>query len=356
MAWPAQTWNSYGHDAQHTALSTRPSLLPLNIRWQVPVDLAPQYASGGDLYTHYGSPAVTVKNNVLVPVKTGAGGGFTVNAFQGSNGKLLWTLATDYILPSYNWIPPLGITLTPGDAAVAIAGAGGTVLLRQSPNSVNGGVTRLAFFGINNYNQNPAAFENAIHICTPISCDESGNLYFGYVSSGAALPGYPAGIASGLAVVAANGKGSFVSAANLCGDANIVKCAYNCAPGITANGRALYVAVNQSNYSYGYLCQVAIPALTPVSHVLLSDPRNATWTAMVPDDGTASPTIGPDGDVYFGVLEANFPSNHATAGSCTLTPPCRSRRYRAPSDGTIPPRLFPRRRFRRTRATRHTWF
>ncbi len=307
----AQTWTSYGHDAQHTALSTRPSLVPLNIRWQVPVDLAPQYASGGDLYTHYGSPAITVKNNVLVPIKTGAGGGFTVKAFQGSSGKQLWFLTTDYVLPSYNWIPPLGITLTPGDAAVAIAGAGGTVLLRQSPNSANGAVTRLAFFGIDNYNHDPAAFDSAIQICTPISCDESGNLYFGYVSSGASLPGYPAGIASGLAMVAASGKGSFVSAASLCGDGEIVKCAYNCAPGITLDGTGLYIAVNQSNYSYGYLCRVAIPALTPVAHVLLTDPRNASWTAMVPDDGTASPTIGPDGDVYFGVLEANFPSNHA---------------------------------------------
>ena len=91
----------------------------------------PQYASGGDLYTHYGSPVITSKNNVIVPIKTEAGGGFMVNAFQGSNGKLLWTLATDYVLPSYNWIPPVGMTLTPGDAAVAVAGAGGTVFLRR---------------------------------------------------------------------------------------------------------------------------------------------------------------------------------------------------------------------------------
>ena len=151
----AQTWASYGHDAQHSGQSTHPSLVPLNIRWQVPVDLAPQYASGGDLYTHYGSPAITAKNNVIVPIKTGPGGAFTVKAFQGSNGNQLWTLTTDYVLPSYNWIPPLGITLTPGDGAVAVAAAGGTVLWRKSPNSAGGAATRLAFFGISNYNQIP---------------------------------------------------------------------------------------------------------------------------------------------------------------------------------------------------------
>ncbi len=308
----AQSWSGYGRDAQHTALSAGPSQLPMKIRWTTPVDLVPQYASGGVLYTHYGSPAITSQNNVLVPVKTGAEGGFRVDAINGTSGQRLWTLVTDYVLPSHNWIPPMGITLTPDDEAVAVPGAGGTVWLRQSPNSPTGPANRLAFFGISNYIQAPAAFNSAIQICTPISSDSSGNLYFGYVSSGAALPGYPNGIPSGLAsVAAAGGQGSFVAAAALCDDPNILKVVYNCAPAITTDGRGLYVAVNQSDFSYGYLCFVECATLTPGRHVLLRDPRNANSTALLADDGTASPTIGPDGDVYFGVLEANFPSNDA---------------------------------------------
>src|SRR5262249_50726018 len=40
--------------------------------------------------------------------------------------------------------------------------------------------------------------------------------------------------------------------------------------------------------------------LTNKYRVLLLDPRNNT-SAGVPDDGTASPMVGPDGDVFFGV-------------------------------------------------------
>jgi hypothetical protein len=172
----AQSWVSYGRDSKHDALAHWPSQLPMKIRWQTPVDLAPQYASGGNLYTHYGSPVITTQNTVVVPQKTGAQDGFVVNAFKAATGTQLWTLSTDYQLPAHNWIPPMGITLTPGDGAVAIPGGGGTVLLRVNPNSSRGSVTRLAFFGIRNYNENPGAFDGSLQIFTSITCDGTGNL------------------------------------------------------------------------------------------------------------------------------------------------------------------------------------
>jgi hypothetical protein len=280
------------------------------IRWSTPVDLDPQF-SGSDLLIHYGSPVITAKNTVLLPVKTGALGGFEVNAFNGANGQQIWSFTTDYILPPHNWTPPMGITLTANDTRVIIPGAGGTVWVRNSPNTVRGSVTQLAFYGSKYYNQNPTAFNTAIQICTPITCDGSGNLFFGYLSDGAVLPGYPNGIPSGLARISSTGAGSFVAASILANDININKVVYNCAPALTSNGSTLYIAVNQWSFSHGYLCEVNAATLARENSIRLKDPRNTAWDAALPDDGTSSPTIGPDGDVYYGVLEYNFPSNHA---------------------------------------------
>src|SRR5207244_5794124 len=44
------------------------------------------------------------------------------------------------------------------------------------------------------------------------------------------------------------------------------------------------------------------------SKVKLLDPMSGN-SAGLPDDGTASPLVGPDGDVYYGVLENPFASS-----------------------------------------------
>ena len=217
----AQDWPGYGHDPQHTTVSAVASQIPQQVRWSTPVDLDPQYANDGDLYIHYGTPVITAANTVILPVKTGAASGFQVEARSGNNrGALLWTLPTDYAVPVHNWFPICGATLLPGDGSLAVPAAGGTVLVQTSPDSAAGTATRLAFYGIGNYNgnqgANKAAYDAAIQICTPISSDATGNLYFGYVSSGAALPGdpavpgsgYPNGIPSGLARISSSGAGS----------------------------------------------------------------------------------------------------------------------------------------------------
>ena len=199
---------------------------------------------------------------------------------------------------------------------VAMPAAGGTIMVRTNPGSGHGTLTRIAFFGIANYQQNPAAFNSAIQICTSITCDISDNFYFGYVSTGDALPGYPNGIPSGLAKVSISGSGTFNGATALSGDNSMVKVSYNCVPAVTTDQSAVYVAVNNipvqnaGNFGHGYLCKLKTSDLSKQASIFLNDPRSGVGAASITDDSTASPTIGPDGDVYYGVLEGNFPSNN----------------------------------------------
>lgn len=289
----AQGWPGYAHDPQHSCVSPTPSQLPQTIRWSTPVDLMPQY-SGDDLYVHYGTPVITAANTLLVPVKTGATGGFRLDAHNAATGALLWSLTTDYVLPSHNWLPICGVTLTPNDASVAIPAAGGTILVQTSPDSTTTpNPTRIAFYGIANYNANSAAYNSDIQICTPISSDAQGNLYFGYVSTYAGIP-------SGLARIATDGTGSFVSAVAMCGDSTMQKVCYNCTPAFSADGTTLYVAVN--NGTSGYLCALNSTTLAMQASVHLLDPKSGS-PAWLTDNSSATPTVGPDGDVYYGVLE-----------------------------------------------------
>src|SRR5262249_16320777 len=154
----------------------------------------------------------TPGNTVLLPVKTTANGSFRVEAHDAAHGgALIWTLSTDYVPPGTSWFPICGVTITADASHVVVPAAGGTILSRTSHDSASGTATRLAFYGIANYNADPNAWAAAIKICTPISSDASGNLYFGYISTGVALPGYPAGLPSGLARISNMGVGSFVS-------------------------------------------------------------------------------------------------------------------------------------------------
>jgi hypothetical protein len=59
----------------------------------------------------------------------------------------------------------------------------------------------------------------------------------------------------------------------------------------------------------GYLLRLDSTTLATTSEVLLLDP-NSGQPALLPNEGTAAPTVGPDGDVYFGVVENPYPSNN----------------------------------------------
>jgi len=266
------------------------------------MDLQPQY-SGTSLLIHYGSPLVTSANTVIVPVKTGANGGFRVEARGGTDGALKWSMTTDYILPPASWIPAFGPALT-SQPRLYFPGAGGTVYFRDQPDAISGASGQIAFYGMSNYQANPQAYDSSVIINTPLTTDPAGNVYFGFQVTGS----NPLGMSSGIARIGADGAGTVTSVITASGDFSMTKVPHNSAPALSGDQATLYVAV--SDGSVGYLVALDSTTLAPVGRVRLKDPSSGL-DARLSDNGSASPTIGTDGDVYFGVLENPFGSNHS---------------------------------------------
>lgn len=304
-------WNGYAHDAQHDAIASVASQPISRILWRTPVDLNPQY-SGSELLIHYGSPSITRSNTVIVPVKTGASGGFEVEALAGATGATNWVQPTDYILPPHYWTPGFSPVLTPKNR-IYFPGGGGTVYFCDTPDTTNISpvIGQIAFFGLTNYTANTNAYLNNVFIDTPITSDRYGNIFFGFQVTGST----PLNLQSGIARIDFNGTGTWIAATNAASDAGISKVSQNCTPALSNDHKTLYVAVNSSNpygdyYNHGYLIALDSRTLAPLASVRLKDVKNSSSDASVPDDGTASPTVGPDGDVYYGVLENPPGSNH----------------------------------------------
>lgn len=290
------TWLTHAHDAQHTGVSSVASQPLTRVHWKQRVDFA---VPAGEIFIHYGSPLVTAANTVMVPVKTAADS-FRVVAHNGATGAILWRQSTSYQAPFAGFLPGMGPTLL--GKRLFIPDSGGRILVRQNPDLATGSVSELYFYGQKNFQDDPSAYKQAVQISTPLTADTHGNLFFGFLAIGST----PIGLQSGLARIAADGTGTWASATFLSGDPFITEVSMSCAPALSPDGKILYVAVSSGDFGYGYLLALNSNTLAVINRVLLTDPSSG-FEATMTDESSASPTVGPDGDVYYGVLENPFP-------------------------------------------------
>jgi hypothetical protein len=298
-------WAGFAGNAQHTAVASKPSQPMSRIRWRAKVDLAPVLFHG-ELLIHYGSPMITGANTVLVPTRVSTKAGFRVVAYSGTSGAPRWSLRTDYRPPAFTggpgfWTPPLPAVVTPS-TALEVAGAGGTVLVRQHANMTAGAVRRLVFYGAAQWNAHRSAYDKAVQITSPLTAGPDGSVYFGFTVTGAT----PAHLSSGIARIDAHGHATWTTAAAAAGNRTVTGVALNCAPALSPNGRIVYIAVTSP--TRGILAGLDATTLKPRFHIALTDPVSRR-PAMISASSSASPTVGPDGDVYYGVQESPFSSH-----------------------------------------------
>jgi len=296
----AQT--TFGGNAQHTA-NYSPTAQSLNaVHWTTSIDLN---NTGG--YAHYGAPLITPANTIFVPVKTGATGGFEINVFNAANGTAIYSLSTDYTEPPYNWILPYQPVLATNSVETRLyyPGNGGTIYYIDSVDSASHGapVQQVFYTTLANYQANAAGFNSTVFINTPITADSSGNVFFGFRVNGTA-PAPLSTTQSGFARIDPNGNATYVLAGTAASDANIGYDTDNCAPALSNDQTTVYVAVKSPSLdaSYGYLLGLNSTTLATKYKVFLNDPRsNNANPATLLDESTASPMVGPDNDVYFGI-------------------------------------------------------
>ncbi len=291
---------TFAGNAQHTSNYSVPAQNLNTIKWSTSIDF------NFTTPAHYGSPLITDSNTVLVPVKTSSNG-FRVDAFNGANGLLKYTAGTDYILPAHGWVPVYNpcITTGPFGTRMYYAGAGGTIWHIDNPDSNTPGapVREVFYTSLANYNANSAAYNSTIFVNTPITADNAGNIYFGFRVQGTA-PAPLNTTQSGYARIDPNGNGTWVLVGTAANDAAITLTPHNVAPALSNDFNTLYVVVKPTAASnFSYLLGLNPTTLAKKYSVQLKDPRNGS-PATVSDNGTASPMVAPDGDVYFGVLVA----------------------------------------------------
>jgi hypothetical protein len=303
----AVEWAGFAANAQHTAVAGKRPQPFRRIRWRAKVDLHPALLFG-TLPIHYGSPMITAANTVLVPTRISKRAGFRVVAYSGRNGARRWSLKTDYRPPAFTgpyavWTPPLPAVLTPS-TSLAVAGGGGTVLVRRHANRTTGAVRRLVFYGARRWRAHRRAYDTAVQITTPLTAARDGSVYFGFTVTGST----PSHLSSGIARIDAHGHATWITAAAAARNPAINSVAMNCAPALSPSGRTVYITVtgpSVDNPTRGILVGLDARTLKPRFHVLLRDPLSGRLS-MVSPYSSASPTVGPDGDVYYGVVENPF--------------------------------------------------
>jgi hypothetical protein len=310
--------SSFGGNAQHTSLYTPPAQNINQIKWVTSIDLTNPGFLG-----HYGAPLITANNTVITPVVLSSTG-VKVSAFDGATGAPKYDLATDWTFPAHNWLPEYQPCLSGN--RLYYAGAGGTVYYVDNANTNSPSApTQVCFYGLANYTGNSAGFNGSVFIDTPITADSAGNIFFGFRTQGTA-PAPLNSTKSGYAKIDSSGNGTYVFVDTMTGDANISFDCHNTAPALSNDESKLYVVAKwNTNAYYGYLVALNTSDMSTTSKIFLKDPRNGN-NAGILDDGTASPMVGPDGDVFLGIFANPYNGSRGFLGhfsgdlSVTKTP------------------------------------
>ena len=289
---------TFAGNAQHTSAYTPTAQDLGRVKWTTNLN-----SNTGGPASRYASPVITAANTVVVPTQI-AGGAIQLNAFNGATGASMYALSTDYTPPTSTTAPAYQPVLvnTSSGTRMYYAGAGGTILYVANPDSATPGtpVRQVFYTTLSDYQTRAAGFNSTVFINTPLTADANGDIFFGFRVQGTAPS--PLSAQDGFARIDTNGNGTFVLVGTAAADSAVSHDAQNSAPALSNDLSTVYFAAKSAtNDNYAYLLGLDSSTLNTKYRVFLTDPRNGNAAGVV-DNSTASPTIGPDNDVYFGTM------------------------------------------------------
>jgi hypothetical protein len=257
------------------------------VLWSNSVDVAHSATS-----SHYGAPLITASNTIIVPTVAN-GGRFNIVGYEGGTGRMKYTLTNDYVLLNVGslWRPVYQPVLVESHSSLRLyyPGAGGTVYYVENPDSETPSPpVQICFYtNLTGYASNAAAFNTNLFINTPLTASTNGTIYFAFRANGV-VPDPINTNRSGFVRIDATGNCAYVMMATAAGSANAGSSPMNCAPALSNDGSTVYVVASG-------LFLLGLDSETLATKYVLF------LGADLSNDTTASPTIGPDGDVYFGL-------------------------------------------------------
>jgi hypothetical protein len=325
------SWLCYGGGPQHIAQFTGNSQTLTKVHWHATMDDDPGYYQGV-VFAHYASPMVSAANTVVYSRRHTEGLGtsnpdynnFNLVAVNGTTGAPVFSFGTDYTAPlifttsTYDWTTMLPTTLAVltqpsggSTTGAVVAGAGGSIFLRESVDKPASTTSRLVFYTtLADFNKNLSLYGTSVQICSGITADSSGNVYFGYQASGTPAATFKLGTGGIAKVNLMTGASTFISIASLGTNfQSAIMPAYNGAPALSNDGTALYIGLTDGQ-STGYLVKLATSNLKLMAKATLWDPSIHAAQAPLIAESSAAPMVGPDGHVFVGVFGNQWRESH----------------------------------------------
>ena len=278
-------WTGYAGNAQHTSLSKYSPSGYGTIAWSALLDQNPPI-NGSDLAIHYGAGSLTA-NTLVYPYRYT--GGFEFLARRISNGQLVWSYLSNYKFPpsGWDWIPPVSGTLLP-DGSYAGPLVGGGIFVRSHSDQTAQPIKTYYPYSLA---KSVSTYFNNVFISTGITADSAGNIYYGIRT----YTNLPNGLKSGFVKMSESGVATIYSSTNSLWPS------MNAAPTLSNDGKTVYVSeISAANGWESHLIALDTSTMTQKADALLVDPYGGQANAH--GDSTASPMVGPDGDVYYGVM------------------------------------------------------